>query len=159
MLIVLFYNSLPFIGPARYKNHSRCVEAAREAIPRKHSSCCVGDVLVTPTRSSLKDDAYSDLAKVSGPAGSLFCCTDSKLNELLKTVPRRGCWRGGSLRLRTLGRCSVLLLGDPSTAKKPFEGAVNAGYLAQSGNTEKFFNDRGFYVDLVRRYDGMVAVG
>jgi putative salt-induced outer membrane protein len=28
------------------------------------------------------------------------------------------------------------VMDDPSTAKKPFEGAVNAGYLAQSGNTK-----------------------
>jgi putative salt-induced outer membrane protein len=28
------------------------------------------------------------------------------------------------------------VMDDPSTAKKPFEGVVNAGYLAQSGNTK-----------------------
>jgi putative salt-induced outer membrane protein len=28
------------------------------------------------------------------------------------------------------------VMDDPSTAKKPFEGNLNAGYLAQSGNTK-----------------------
>jgi putative salt-induced outer membrane protein len=28
------------------------------------------------------------------------------------------------------------VMDDPSSAKKPFEGTVNAGYLAQSGNTK-----------------------
>ena len=28
------------------------------------------------------------------------------------------------------------VMDDPSSAKKPFEGNLNAGYLAQSGNTK-----------------------
>ena len=28
------------------------------------------------------------------------------------------------------------VMDDPATAKKPFEGNLNAGYLAQSGNTK-----------------------
>ncbi|QLJ46234.1 YdiY family protein [Raoultella ornithinolytica] len=58
--------------------------------------------------------------------------------KLLKTVPAAALLAGGLFAsAHALADDSVFtVMDDPSTAKKPFEGAVNAGYLAQSGNTK-----------------------
>ncbi len=93
-------------------------------------------------------------------SGLLKCCTDSKFNEgisgpfIICTVlkicilesyneafedsTRSGIAGGGLFAsVNALADDSVFtVMDDPSTAKKPFEGAVNAGYLAQSGNTK-----------------------
>lgn len=58
--------------------------------------------------------------------------------KLLKTVPAALMLAGGvfaSLNA-TADDTVFTVMDDPSTAKKPFEGNVNAGYLAQSGNTK-----------------------
>ena len=58
--------------------------------------------------------------------------------KLLKTVPAALLLTGGLLAsMHAAADDSVFtVMDDPSTAKKPFEGTVNAGYLAQSGNTK-----------------------
>lgn len=58
--------------------------------------------------------------------------------KLLKTVPAALMLAGGvfaSLNA-TADDTVFTVMDDPSTAKKPFEGNLNAGYLAQSGNTK-----------------------
>jgi putative salt-induced outer membrane protein len=57
--------------------------------------------------------------------------------KLLKTVPAAALLAGAFASAHAMADDSVFtVMDDPSTAKKPFEGAVNAGYLAQSGNTK-----------------------
>lgn len=57
--------------------------------------------------------------------------------KLFKTVPVLIVLAGGVLAsLNAAADDTVFtVMDDPSTAKKPFEGNVNGGYLAQSGNT------------------------
>ena len=57
--------------------------------------------------------------------------------KLFKTVPVLIVLAGGVLAsLNAAADDTVFtVMDDPSTAKKPFEGSVNGGYLAQSGNT------------------------
>ena len=58
--------------------------------------------------------------------------------KLLKTVPAAAMLAGGLFASAyAMADDSVFtVMDDPSSAKKPFEGTVNAGYLAQSGNTK-----------------------
>lgn len=58
--------------------------------------------------------------------------------KLLKTVPAALLLTGGLLAsMHAVADDSVFtVMDDPSSAKKPFEGNLNAGYLAQSGNTK-----------------------
>ena len=58
--------------------------------------------------------------------------------KLLKTVPAAVMLAGGLFASAcAMADDSVFtVMDDPSSAKKPFEGTVNAGYLAQSGNTK-----------------------
>ena len=58
--------------------------------------------------------------------------------KLLKTVPAVVMLAGGVLAsLNAAADDTVFtVMDDPSTAQKPFEGNLNAGYLAQSGNTK-----------------------
>ncbi|HDU4013355.1 YdiY family protein [Klebsiella variicola] len=58
--------------------------------------------------------------------------------KLLKTVPAAVMLAGGLFAsVGAMADDSVFtVMDDPSAAKKPFEGVVNAGYLAQSGNTK-----------------------
>lgn len=58
--------------------------------------------------------------------------------KLLKAVPAVVMLAGGVFAsLYAAADDSVFtVMDDPSTAKKPFEGNLNAGYLAQSGNTK-----------------------
>lgn len=58
--------------------------------------------------------------------------------KLLKTVPAALLLTGGLLAsMQAAADDSVFtVMDDPSSAKKPFEGNLNAGYLAQSGNTK-----------------------
>ncbi|OZQ42027.1 hypothetical protein CIG61_32625, partial [Klebsiella variicola] len=58
--------------------------------------------------------------------------------KLLKTVPAAALLAGGLFASAcAMADDSVFtVMDDPSSAKKPFEGTVNAGYLAQSGNTK-----------------------
>ena len=57
--------------------------------------------------------------------------------KLLKTVPAIVMLAGGMFAsLNAAADDSVFtVMDDPASAKKPFEGNLNAGYLAQSGNT------------------------
>ncbi len=64
---------------------------------------------------------------------------DLKINmKLFKTVPLAMLLAGGALLSQhAMADNSVFtVMDDPSTAKKPFEGNLNAGYLAQTGNTK-----------------------
>ena len=58
--------------------------------------------------------------------------------KLLKTVPAIVMLAGGMFAsLNAAADDSVFtVMDDPASAKKPFEGNLNAGYLAQSGNTK-----------------------
>ena len=58
--------------------------------------------------------------------------------KLLKTVPAIVMLAGGMFAsLNAAADDSVfIVMDDPASAKKPFEGNLNAGYLAQSGNTK-----------------------
>jgi putative salt-induced outer membrane protein len=57
--------------------------------------------------------------------------------KLLKTVPAAVMLAGGLLRLRAQWPMIPFLLSWMThLLQKPFEGTVNAGYLAQSGNTK-----------------------
>ncbi|NDO80159.1 hypothetical protein CJP72_05025 [Citrobacter sp. NCU1] len=58
--------------------------------------------------------------------------------KLLKTVPAALMLAGGVVAsMHAAADDSVFtVMDDPTTAKKPFEGNLNAGYLAQSGNTQ-----------------------
>ncbi|MTH46880.1 DUF481 domain-containing protein [Intestinirhabdus alba] len=58
--------------------------------------------------------------------------------KLLKTIPTAVVLVGGVLASTcVVADDSVFtVMDDPSTAKKSFEGGLNAGYLAQSGNTQ-----------------------
>ncbi|HBI11126.1 MAG TPA: hypothetical protein DDY57_13490 [Franconibacter pulveris] len=58
--------------------------------------------------------------------------------KLLKTVPAVMLLAGGALvsQFAIADNTVFTVMDDPSTAKKPFEGNLNAGYLAQSGNTK-----------------------
>ena len=57
--------------------------------------------------------------------------------KLFKTVPAAVLLAGGMLasHIASASDSVFTVMDDPSTAKKPFEGDVNAGYLAQSGNS------------------------
>ena len=58
--------------------------------------------------------------------------------KLLKTVPAIVMLWGMFASLNAAADDSVFtVMDDPASAKKPFEGNLNAGYLAQSGNTKK----------------------
>jgi Putative salt-induced outer membrane protein len=58
--------------------------------------------------------------------------------KLFKTVPAVAVLAGGLFAsLYAMADNTVFtVMDDPSTAKKPFEGKINGGYLAQSGNTK-----------------------
>lgn len=57
--------------------------------------------------------------------------------KLLKTVPAAVMLAGAFATVGAMADDSVFtVMDDPSAAKKPFEGVVNAGYPAQSGNTK-----------------------
>ncbi|ADO48341.1 DUF481 domain-containing protein [[Enterobacter] lignolyticus] len=58
--------------------------------------------------------------------------------KLFKTVPVAIALAGGLFTsMHALADDTVFtVMDDPSSAKKPFEGKVNGGYLAQSGNTK-----------------------
>lgn len=58
--------------------------------------------------------------------------------KLLKTVPAAVVLLGGvfASAYATASDTVFTVMDDPTAAKKPFEGNVNAGYLAQSGNTK-----------------------
>lgn len=58
--------------------------------------------------------------------------------KLFKTVPAMIVLAGGLFAsLHAVADNTVFtVMDDPSTAKKPFEGKINGGYLAQSGNTK-----------------------
>ena len=58
--------------------------------------------------------------------------------KLLKTVPAAVLLTGCVFAsMHAAADDSVFtVMDDPSSAKKPFEGNLNAGYLAQSGNTK-----------------------
>ena len=79
------------------------------------------------------------LKKDSGTVWSLFLLY-GLLNKmkLLKTVPAALMLAGGVFAAMnaTADDSVFTVMDDPSTAKKPFEGNLNAGYLAQSGNTK-----------------------
>jgi hypothetical protein len=97
MLIVLFYNLLPFLGPA-----------------------------IRDPRESSRDHP-----------GLLIGCTDLKLNEAFEDSTRSGVAGGRAFASAcAMADDSVFTVMDDPSAKKPFEGTVNAGYLAQSGNTK-----------------------
>ncbi|WP_058909805.1 DUF481 domain-containing protein [Entomohabitans teleogrylli] len=57
--------------------------------------------------------------------------------NLLKTVPAALLLTGSTLvnHFAVADDNVFTVMDDPSTAKKPFEGTINAGYLAQSGNS------------------------
>ncbi|MEY8710276.1 hypothetical protein A9B99_18330 [Mangrovibacter phragmitis] len=57
--------------------------------------------------------------------------------KLFKTVPAAMLLAGGMLvsHIASADDSVFTVMDDPSTAKQPFEGSVNAGYLAQSGNS------------------------
>ena len=61
--------------------------------------------------------------------------------KLLKTVPAIVMLAGGMFAsLNAAADDSVFtVMEDPASAKKPFEGNLNAVYLAQSGNTKTDF--------------------
>ena len=64
---------------------------------------------------------------------------DLKINmKLFKTVPLAMLLAGGALLSQHAMADNTVftVMDDPSTAKKPFEGDLNAGYLAQTGNTK-----------------------
>lgn len=79
------------------------------------------------------------LKKVSGTVWSLFLLY-GLLNKmkLLKTVPAALMLAGGvfAAMSATADDSVFTVMDDPTAAKKPFEGNLNAGYLAQSGNTK-----------------------
>ena len=79
------------------------------------------------------------LKKVSGTVWSLFLLY-GLLNKmkLLKTVPAALMLAGGVFAAMnaTADDSVFTVMDDPTAAKKPFEGNLNAGYLAQSGNTK-----------------------
>ncbi len=79
------------------------------------------------------------LKKVSGTVWSLFLLY-GLLNKmkLLKTVPAALMLAGGVFAaMNAPADDSVFtVMDDPATAQKPFEVNLNAGYLAQSGNTK-----------------------
>ncbi len=58
--------------------------------------------------------------------------------KLVKTVPAAILLTGSALlsHFAVADTTVFTVMDDPSTAKKPFEGNLNAGYLAQSGNTK-----------------------
>jgi putative salt-induced outer membrane protein len=57
--------------------------------------------------------------------------------KLLKTVPVLVMAAGVFVSMHAFASDTVFtVMDDPSTAKAPFEGSVNGGYLAQSGNTK-----------------------
>jgi putative salt-induced outer membrane protein len=58
--------------------------------------------------------------------------------KLLKTVPAALMLAGGVFASMnaTADDTVFTVMDDPTTAQKPFEGNLNAGYLAQSGNTK-----------------------
>lgn len=117
---MLFYNQAPFLGLA--------FSAPRESFRDLPGllKCC--------TDSKLNE----------GIAGPFIICTVLKIsilesyNEAFEDSTRSGIAGGGLFAsVNALADDSVFtVMDDPSTAKKPFEGAVNAGYLAQSGNTK-----------------------
>jgi putative salt-induced outer membrane protein len=57
--------------------------------------------------------------------------------NFVKTVPAAILLTGSALlsHFAVADNSVFTVMDDPSTAKKPFEGNLNAGYLAQSGNT------------------------
>ncbi|XTZ36779.1 DUF481 domain-containing protein [Salmonella enterica] len=56
--------------------------------------------------------------------------------KLFKTVPALVIAAGVLASMNAAADDTVFtVMDDPSTAKKPFEGSLNGGYLAQSGNT------------------------
>ncbi len=64
---------------------------------------------------------------------------DLKINmKLFKTVPLAMLLAGGALLSQHAMADNTVftVMDDPSTATKPFEGDLNAGYLAQTGNTK-----------------------
>lgn len=95
------------------------------------------------------------LKKVSGTVWSLFLLY-GLLNKmkLLKTVPAALMLAGGVFAAMnaTADDSVFTVMDDPATAQKPFEGNLNAGYLAQSGNTKSssLTADSRQYADLVR---------
>ena len=58
--------------------------------------------------------------------------------KLFKTVPAAVLLAGGVFvsHFAIADNTVFTVMDDPSSAKKPFEGDLNAGYLAQSGNTK-----------------------
>lgn len=58
--------------------------------------------------------------------------------KLVKTVPAAILLAGSALlsHFAVADTTVFTVMDDPSTAKKPFEGNLNAGYLAQSGNAK-----------------------
>ncbi len=58
------------------------------------------------------------------------------INEAFEDSSRHR-YVGGDPSLNAAADDSVFtVMDDPASAKKPFEGNLNAGYLAQSGNTK-----------------------
>jgi len=49
------------------------------------------------------------------------------------------------------------VMDDPSSAKKPFEGYLNGGYLAQSGNTKSSSLTKAPRCPLIARFPGTVV--
>ena len=82
--------------------------------------------------------------------------------KLLKTVPAIVMLAGGMFAsLNATADDSVFtVMDDPASAKKPFEGNLNAGYLAQSGNTKSssLTADTTMDILLPGRYGEMPAI-
>ncbi len=78
------------------------------------------------------------LAKVSGTESSPFLLYGLIINEAFEDSTGSGCAAGGvfASAYATASDTVFTVMDDPTSAKKPFEGNVNAGYLAQSGNTK-----------------------
>ncbi len=71
--------------------------------------------------------------------------------KLLKTVPAAVMLAGGLFAsVGAMADDSVFtVMDDPSAAKKPFEGVVNAGYPGAVRQHQELFDDGGFHPDLV----------
>ncbi|ROP62425.1 putative salt-induced outer membrane protein [Enterobacter sp. BIGb0383] len=69
---------------------------------------------------------------------SFFVVRTLNKMKLLKTVPAAMMLAGGMFASMNAAADNNVftVMDDPSTAKHPFEGNVNGGYLAQSGNTK-----------------------
>ncbi|MCZ5678138.1 hypothetical protein O5624_01645 [Escherichia coli] len=78
------------------------------------------------------------LKKVSGTAMVSFLLYGLLINEAFEDSSCHRYVGGGMFAsLNAAADDSVFtVMDDPASAKKPFEGNLNAGYLAQSGNTK-----------------------